>query len=290
VSDQGNHHHQAEGLTTMPRRQTPWLCVAGAKGGVGKTMLASNLALLLARAGYRTLLVDFDPGTGNVGVHLRLHGSHDLDDVAERRCTASEAIVQGPGRLQVLLGRSGPTRLTTSSPAEVADLLRAIRTASNEFDVVVFDTGAGLNPSTLCVAEHCEVTLGVTTPEVTSLTDAYALCKVLHARGVALPHLVVNRTRNRDEAMRTAAKLNAVTEKFLGQKNELAGWISHDPQIEQSIRDQRPLTLFGQCPGLEDLRSICAAALAALPPMTRRQEPHTQGVRKVRLRPARVGS
>jgi flagellar biosynthesis protein FlhG len=287
---QPTSNHQASALTAAPSRQTPWLCVAGAKGGVGKTMLATNLALLLSRGGYRTLLVDFDPGTGNVGVHLRLQGEHDLDDVAQRRCSARDAIVQGPGRLKVLLGSSGTTQLTTAAPTEIADLLRAIRTVSSDFDVVVFDTGAGLNPSTLCVAEQCDLTLGVTTPEVTALTDAYALCKVLHARGVALPHLIVNRARSRDEAMRTASKLSAVTQKFLGEKSELAGWICSDPQIEASIRDQRPLTLFGQSNGLEDLRSACAAALAALPPMTRRQEPYAQATRPVRLRPARVGS
>jgi MinD-like ATPase involved in chromosome partitioning or flagellar assembly len=96
-----------------------------------------------------------------------------------------------------------------------------------------------------------------------------------------LPHLVVNRTRSRDEAMRTAAKLNAVTKKFLEVESELPGWICLDPQIETSIRNQRPLTLYGQCQGLEDRRSICAAELAALPPMKRRQEPR----RNVRLRP-----
>ena len=245
--------HQANGLTNLSTKATPWLCIAGAKGGVGKTMLASNISLLLARAGYRTLLVDFDPGTGNVGVQLRLHGEYDLDDVASHRCTVHEAIVQGPGRLQVLLGRSGPTELISSSAAHIAELLRTIRTASSDYDVVVLDTGAGLNPSTLAVA---------------------------------LPHLVVNRTRSREEAMRTAAKLNAVTDKFLATKSELAGWISIDPQIETSIRNQRPLTLLGQCQGLEDLRSICSAALAALPPMKRRQEPRTDSVRKVRLRPA----
>lgn len=65
----------ANGLTNLLPKMTPWSCVAGAKGGVGKTMLASNVSLLLARAGYRTLLVDFDPGTANVGVHLRLQGA-----------------------------------------------------------------------------------------------------------------------------------------------------------------------------------------------------------------------
>lgn len=277
--------NQANGLANVTTKATPWLCVAGAKGGVGKTMLSTNLGMLLASAGYRTLLVDFDLGTGNVGVQLRLQGDYDLDDVANQRCTVHEAIVQGPGRLQVLLGRSGPTDLITSSPAEIAELLRAIRTASSDYDVVVFDTGAGLTPSTLLVAEQCDLTLGVTTPEVTSLTDAYALCKVLHARGCALPHLVVNRTRSRDEAMRTVAKLNAVTDKFLATKSELAGWISCDPQIEESIRNQRPLTLLGECKGLEDLRSLTSAALAALPPMKRRKPPQQATVRKVRLRP-----
>ena len=280
--------NQADGLTAIPRKRTPWLCVAGAKGGVGKTMLASNLALLLARAGYRTLLVDFDPGTGNVGVQLRLQAEHDLEDVAEQRCTVREAIAQGPGRLKVLLGRSGPSGLTTAAPTEIAALLRAIRTASQDFDVVVFDTGAGLNPATLSVAEQSDLTLGVTTPEVTSLTDAYALCKVLHARGAQLPQLVVNRAQSRDEALRTAVKLNSVTEKFLSERSHLAGWVCDDQQISQSTRDQRPLTLFGQCQGLEDLRSLCAAALAALPAMTRGQEPQPQAVRRVRLRPGRI--
>lgn len=280
--------HQAAGLTAASRQPTPWLCVAGAKGGVGKTTLSSNLALLLARAGYRALLVDFDLGTGNVGVHLRLPATRDLDDAFEGRCRVREAIAQGPGRLQVLLGRSGPTRLTTATPAQLAELLAQIRAASTDYDVVVFDTGAGLHASTLCVAEQCDLVLGVTTPEVTALTDAYALCKVLRARGAALPRLVVNRARSREEAMGTATKLNAVTKKFLACESELAGWISDEPQIERSVREQRPLTLLGACRGLDDLRSLCAAALAALPPMQRRQEPRDQVTRRVRLRPGPV--
>lgn len=278
--------HQAEGLAARPERQAPWLCVAGAKGGVGKTTLSSNLALLLARAGYRTLLVDFDLGTGNVGVHLRLSAERDLDDVFEQRCTAREAIAAGPGRLQVLLGRSGPTKLTAATPGELEQLLRQLREASQDYDVVVFDTGAGLHENALLLAARCDLTLGVTTPDVSSLTDAYALCKVLHARGAALPRLVINRARSREDAMGTAAKLHAVTTKFLGCETQLAGWICEDPEVDRSVRDQRPLALVGACPGLEDLRSVCAAALAALPPMRRRQEPREQAVRQVRLRPA----
>ena len=283
-------NHQANGLKAPAGAATPWLCVAGAKGGVGKTMLSSNLALLLARAGYRTLLVDFDAGTGNVGVHLRVQARYDLDDVAQGRCPARDAMVSGPGRLQVLLGRSGQTCLNSATADEIRDLLDEIRAAASDFDVVVFDTGAGLSASTLCVVEQCQLTLGVTTPEVTAVTDAYALCKVLHARGVRLPHLVVNRARSRDDAMRTAAKLNTVTQRFLGESSELAGWICEEPRVADSVCEQRPLALAKPCPGLEDLRSVCAAALTALPAMERRLAPRTETVRRVRLRPVRMTS
>lgn len=283
-------NHQAEGLEGPPGAAAPWLCVAGAKGGVGKTMLASNLALLLARAGYRALLVDFDVGTGNVGVHLRVQAPYDLDDVAQGRCSTRDAVVSGPGRLQVLLGRSGQTSLSAATPTEIGSLLNKIRAATDDFDVVVFDTGAGLSASTVCVLEQCDLTLGVTTPEVTAVTDAYALCKVLHARGVRLPQLVINRARNRDEAMRTAAKLNAVTQRFLGEPSKVAGWVCEEPRVADSVCEQRPLALAKPCPGLQDLRSVCAAALAALPAMKRRLTPRAQAAQRVRLRPAEVTS
>jgi hypothetical protein len=96
------------------------------------------------------------------------------------------------------------------------------------------------------------------------------LGKVLHHRGRPLPHLVVNRSKNRDDAMRTAARLTAVTRKFLGCGTTLCGWIGDDPLVALAVQDQRPLALFGQGQALDDLRSVCAAALAALPPLQRR--------------------
>jgi flagellar biosynthesis protein FlhG len=262
--------HQAHGLQIPRPPATPWLAVAGAKGGVGKTMLATNVALLLARSGHRTLLVDFDPGCGNVGVYLRLSAPHDLDDVAIGTVPVRDAIVDGPGGIRVLLGRSGPTALTGDDDSARQRALRAITDAARDFDVVVVDTGAGIGPATMAVATRAELVLSVTTPDAAALTDAYALAKLLHLRGRSLPTLVVNRTKSREDAMRTAAKLNAVSRKFLGTTASLCGWIGEDVQVELSIQDQRPLALFGQGQGIDDLRSITAAALAALPPLTRR--------------------
>jgi flagellar biosynthesis protein FlhG len=276
---------QTKGLLLPRPTATPWLAVAGAKGGVGKTTLAVNLAILLCRAGYRTLLVDFDPGCGNVAVHLRLGCARDLEDVAAGLCPMREALVDGPGGIQVLLGRSGSTALAGGDQGLLDHALIAIGELAKEFDVVVCDTGAGIGRATLSVVERANLVLAVTTSDAAALTDTYALCKVLQQRGQALPQLVVNRVRSREEAMRTARKLGVVAKKFLGAESRLCGWVAQDSLVELSIAEQRPIALFGQGPGLEDLRSLCAAVLADLPPMTRGRLATVSATPMVRLRP-----
>ena len=260
--------HATPTSTSAPTR-TPWVAVAGAKGGVGKTTLAVNLAILFARSGRRTLLVDLDPGCGNVAVHLRLPFPRDLENVAAGECDARAAIVDGPAGIRVVASRSGSTALTGGDPALLQRTFTAITELAKDFDVVVCDTGAGIGPATLAVAERADVVLGVTTTDAAALTDAYALCKVLHLRGQPLPRLVVNRTKTRDDAMRTATRLGAVAQKFLGTESTLCGWVTEDTRVEASIADQRPVALFGQGQGLDDLRALAANVLAALPPATR---------------------
>lgn len=275
---------QALGLVVPRPAPTPWLAVAGAKGGVGKTTLAVNLALLLQRAGHRTLLVDFDPGCGNVAVHLRLAARHDLDDVAAGTCRAQDALVDGPGGIRVLSGRSGATTFAGGDRARLDAALAAVGALAASFDVVVCDTGAGLGPATLAVAARSNLVLSVTTPDAAALTDTYALCKVLHQRGQMLPQLVVNRVASRDEAMRTAAKLGSVARKFLDHDVKLCGWVGQDTQFATSIAEQRPVALGQGSTAHDDLRALCAAVLAGLPTTARRGQPLP--VTPVRLRPA----
>lgn len=278
---------QALGLQ-IPRPTTtaPWLAIAGAKGGVGKTTLAVNLAVLLARAGHRTLLVDFDPGCGNVGVHLRLSGRLDIEDVAAGVCSAADALLDGPGGIRVLLGRSGSTQLTGEDPAARERALQGLATLAPDFDVIVVDTGAGIGPATLAVTERADLVLAVTTPDAAALTDTYALCKVMHLRGQPLPQLVTNRVASRDEAMRTAAKLAAVTRKFLGKDSTMCGFVAADAKLERAVHEQLPLALHGAGPGLDDLRSLTASALAALPAIARSRPTAVVPSRPLRLRPA----
>ncbi len=274
---------QAAGLLAAPAL-APLVAVAGAKGGVGKTMLATNLALLCARAGHRTLLVDFDPGCGNVAVHLRLAARVDLDTVAAGDAPAAAAVVDGPAGLRVVLGRSGSTVLTGDDDAPRRRALAALHTLAPDHDVIVVDTGAGIGRATLQVCERADLVLGLTTPDAAALTDAYALAKVLHRLGRPLPHLVVNRVASREQAMRTATKLAAVARQFLGASSPLCGWITNDPAVEHAVCRQRPLALQGQGAALDDLRAVAAAVLAALPPLRRGRAPQAEP-RVVRLRP-----
>jgi flagellar biosynthesis protein FlhG len=274
---------QARGLHDLiPRPSTPWVAVAGGKGGVGKTLLAVNLALLLRRAGHRTLLVDFDPGLGNVDVHLRLSPLFTLEDLARGACTARQAIVDGPAGLRVLTGRSGSTQMTTD-PAFVAQVLAAVDAAAQDFDVVVCDTGAGIGPAVLGVACRADLVLAVATPDPAALTDTYALCKLLRHRSRPLPRLVQNRVRSRDEAMRSAGKLATVCRRFLDADLPLLGWVTDDPLLSLSVSEQRPFALHGLGHPLEDLRALTAAVLAALPAMPRRRAP-APAVRQVLYR------
>ena len=251
--------------------QAPWISITGGKGGVGKSLIATNLAISIANAGYRALLVDLDPGLANLDVHLRLAPRFTLEDLADGSCTAEQAICKSPGRIAVLCGKSGSTRLT-DDPEFVHRALERVAAASTGFDVVVCDTGAGIGRSVLGATQRSDLTIAVTTPDPAAVTDTYALCKLLVTRGIPTPRLLVNLVRSREEAMRTASRLSSVCEKFLSTKLDLVGWLRRDSELETSVRDQRPYTVAGNGPAMEDIRAIAAKTLSSIPAAHRRRD------------------
>ena len=261
-----------------PRRapKVPFVAITGAKGGVGKTVVATNLALLLAQQGYKTLLVDLDPSCGNVDVHLRIARARSLDDVATGMCAPHEAIYEAPFGLRVLAGKSGSSTLLDAAPELVDRVFAAVERAADGFDVVVLDTGAGLGSLSLRAAERADLAIAITTTDPSAITDAYAQSKLLHSRGRPLPRLLVNGAQSRDEALRTAGKFSAVCRKFLGVEAAFFGSLRRDAALERSVLEQRPLVLTGYQVGgatsgaLAELRGLCAAVLAGLPTMQRR--------------------
>lgn len=262
----------------IPARETPWVAVTGGKGGVGKTVVAVNLALQLVKLGHKTLLVDFDPGLGNVDVHLRLSAPYDLEHAAAGECEPWRAVVDGPGRLKVVLGRSGSTRLCDGDAGFLQAALQTVATLGRGHDVVVCDTGAGIGPAVLEVVQRARLALAVTTPDPAAITDTYALCKVLHQRGTALPHLVVNRAERQD-AEGIGRKLSAVCERFLSKPLPYLGKVRNTAEVERGVLEQRPLTLWSDGEGQSDLRELAASTASLLTNTT----PRAPTVRPVNL-------
>ena len=270
-----------------PRRaaHVPFVAITGAKGGVGKTLVATNLALLLAQQGYKTLLVDLDPSCGNVDVHLRIARTRGIDDIVTGACAPHEACVEAPFALRVLAGRSGSPVLLDASTELQDRTFAAIERAAEGYDVVVCDTGAGLGAFSMRAAERADLAIAITTTDPSAITDAYAQCKLLHARGKQLPKLLINGVASRDEAMRTAGKFAAVCRKFLGHEATFFGSLSRDVELERSAHEQRPLALaFGDAARhaskpVSELRALCAALLANLPTLPRRAAKPAQMLR-----------
>ena len=164
------------------------VCIASGKGGTGKSVLATNVAVLRSRRGERVLLVDFDAGLANAHLLLGLAPKYDLGHVLEGEVGAEAALVDGPHGLKLLSGGVGRQTLVNPTRRELDRLFKALRPLEERFDLVVVDHGAGLSYSTIAHLAATSTLILVTNHEVTALSDAYALYK----RATALnPHIRV---------------------------------------------------------------------------------------------------
>ncbi|MEJ5331044.1 MAG: MinD/ParA family protein [Desulfobaccales bacterium] len=225
-----------------PRRwQPPRLCLSSGKGGVGKTSLAVNLAFALADQGIRVLLVDGDLGLANVDVLLGLSVTATIREVLAHDLDPRAALVQVTPGLAVLPAGSGVAELASLPPEDQAHLGRLLEGLGRDFQVVLVDTAAGLGPSVLWFNAWAHHNIVVVTPDPTSLTDAYALIKVLsraHRRRRFL--ILTNQVEHEAEGQRTFATLSQVAARFLEVELDYLGSIPADPAVQQGVREQVP--------------------------------------------------
>lgn len=235
----------------MIRREmgSPFVFVAGGKGGVGKSVVSANLAVHLAREGRRVLLVDFDLGLGNLDVLLRIRSASPMGALLEGSLDPWEALREGPSGLMLLPAGSGDPGFFREEGAKGARLLAIVEELAPEFDVVLGDGAAGIGPEVLTPALSADGVLVVTTPEPTALTDAYGLLKALDQRAVEIgaelptPELLVNQVAGSGEAEATASKLRSVCERFLARSPRMAGWLPRSSEVIQSSLRRRPFVL-----------------------------------------------
>ena len=256
-----------EGAESRPRRgagaavgtsSARVVCIASGKGGTGKSVLASNLAILWAQRGERVLLVDFDAGLANAHLLLGLAPPYDVGHVMEGQVPAREALVEGPHGLKLLAGGVGRQTMIDPTRRELDRLFKALRPLEDDFDLIIIDHGAGLSYSTVAHLAATSTLILVTNHEVTALSDAYALYKRAHMVNPALRvGLVVNRAPDERIAMDAWERFRFASHKFLGHTPELIGWIPADPAVPQAVQMRKPAVIsYPDCAAVKSIKRV----------------------------------
>jgi flagellar biosynthesis protein FlhG len=267
---------RVEAAPAPTARSVPVVAIASGKGGVGKTNLAVNLCIALARRGVRPALLDADLGMANADVVCGLTPTRRLDDLlrapeAGQSGSVLSCIVEGPGGFLLVPGAVGAARVADLDPAARARLVEQLAHLEARSDVVVIDTGAGIGRDVLAFAGASDWLVLVATPEPTSLTDAYGLVKCLFERsrrlGLTTPRvaLVVSQARDRRDVESVSSRLSGCCERFLGCRPVLLGAVRADPRVGRAVRERRPHMLSRpRSPASRDIRRIGDQLAAAL--------------------------
>ncbi len=240
VDTMGDIERNSAAGTSAPVRV---LAVTSGKGGVGKTNVSVNLATALAGIGRQVMLMDADLGLANVDVVLGLQTKANLSHVVRGEYSLDEILLEGPRGIQVVPGASGVARMTTLSQAEHAGLIRAFSELRVPVDVLIVDTPAGITPGVIQFTRAAQDVVVVVCDEPASMTDAYALIKVLsREQGMDRFHILANRVRDEREGRILFRKMAAVCDRFLDVILDYFGAIPEDPLLRQAVQRQAAVT------------------------------------------------
>ncbi len=228
-----------------PEAQQPAIvCVSSGKGGTGKSIVTSNLAVHLATNGARTLSVDADMGLANLHLLFGVRPARTIFDVIERGATLEEVAETGPAGVRLAAGGSGVPEMADLHPERLLRLVVAIEAAGGMADVVLIDTGAGIGRATTSFLYSVKDVVVVTTPDLTAMTDAYAVIKnVARNNRQARIYLVANRTASAVEGLQIFGRMDQISRKFLGRSLNYLGHILDDPRVTASVAACKPILL-----------------------------------------------
>lgn len=238
--------------------QVKVIAVTGGKGGVGKTCVAANLGLTLASMGRAVMLMDADLGLANLDVVLGLRCRRTLADVLDGHCELADIVVTGPQGMQVVPGASGIGRMSMLDDRELAGLINAFNDLTGRLDYLIVDTAAGISSSVTRFSRAAQRVLVVLSNEPASLTDAYALIKVLsREHGVQRFEVLTNQVRRTGEGRECFVALARVCEKFLDVTLDYLGSVPADPFLKQAVSARRAVVdLYPRSPSSRAFRNI----------------------------------
>ncbi len=226
------------------KKNTRIICVTSGKGGVGKTNFTANLAINLSKRGKKVVVIDADLGLANVDVVLGVIPRYNLLDVIKKGKDITEIMNQGADGVKLISGGSGIIDLVDMPKERLQVLINQFDKLYNHAEIILIDTGAGLTKSVLSFAHASDEIVVITTPEPTSLTDAYAMIKHLWSKeNDKKIRIVINRVDNLKEGKVAFEKLRSVCDRFLDFKIYSLGYLPNDKNVGKAVRLQKPFVV-----------------------------------------------
>ena len=254
--------------TILGKSKTRVIAITSGKGGVGKTSIVANLGYALTKLGKKVLIFDADLGLGNLDVLLGLAPKYNLSHVIMGAKTIREILVEGPGSMDILPASSGVQELTHLTREQKVQILTELDLLINDVDILLIDTAAGISSNVMDFNATAQEIIVVVSPEPTSITDAYALMKVLSLKYSEKGcKLLVNMTTRFDEGRDVFRQLQLVTERFLDISIEYLGSILYDDKVTRGVKSQKIVCeLFPNSPASRCFNDL-AKRMAKMPPL-----------------------
>ena len=243
------------------------IAITSGKGGVGKTSIVANLGYAFAKMGKKVLILDADLGLGNLDVLLGLAPKYNLSHVVMGEKKIEDILVEGPGKMKILPASSGIQELTHLTRDQKIQMFTQLDGLIDSVDILFIDTAAGISPNVMDFNATAQEIVVVVSPEPTSITDAYALMKVLSLKySEKVCKLLVNMTTRPDEGREVFRQLHLVTDRFLDITSEYLGSILYDAKVTKGVKNQKIVSELYP----EAQASICfkdlARKIAHMPP------------------------
>lgn len=230
------------------KRPIKVLSITSGKGGVGKTQVTANLALSLQRQGKKVLIFDGDMGLANIDIIYNIQPQYNLSHLINGSRSIQEVLCDGPEGVKVLPAASGVAELTSLGQQQKMNLMDQIDQLEGMFDFFLIDTAAGISDNVMYLNTAAQHILVVVTPEPTSITDAYALIKVLSSRHNEKSfQIITNQTRSEAEAENIFNSLVTASDQFL---DAVQLWHLHNlpysEKVRQSITKRQPMITYDE--------------------------------------------
>jgi flagellar biosynthesis protein FlhG len=239
-----NQGLQLQQLMEDSRKKANVLAITSGKGGVGKTNISANLALCIAVAGEKTLLIDADFSLGNLDVVMNINSKYNISHFLNGRKELKDVIHAGPQGLEIICGVSGIEQLANVGEFQRKRLINELEKLQNDADTIIIDTAAGITKSVVSFCLSADQVLVVTTPEAAAMTDAYAMIKVLAGNKYeGKISLVVNMADSVAEGKKTYQHIAYVAKRFLDTNVYNAGVLLRDEQLLSAVRQRKAVVL-----------------------------------------------